>query len=317
MHAHHDPHHGHEHDHGAPRDGSPAAHRAARAGERRKLMLTIAIVAAIMVAEIIGGAVAHSLALLSDAGHMFSDVVAQALALAAMMLAARPADARRTYGWHRVEILAALGNGLTLLVLAGVIFWEGLTRLRSPVEVHAGLVTMIAGIGLAANLCGAWLLHDTRSLTAKGAYLHILGDALSSLAVLVGGAAMYFARGWYWLDPILSMLIGLFVVYTAARLVREAVDVLLETVPRGIDLAGVTRAIAAVDGVGGVHDLHIWTITSGLHALSVHLVVENGHSDDNDRLMNHVKELLLRDFRIAHTTIQLESAGYEHACHVC
>jgi cobalt-zinc-cadmium efflux system protein len=316
MHAHHNHGDGHGHEHEHEHDHH-AEHRAGRAEDRRKLALTIAIVSAIMLAELIGGWFAHSLALISDAGHMFSDVVAQALALAAMVLAARPADARRTYGWHRLEILAALGNGLTLVVLAGGIFWEGVVRLRAPVEVHAGLVSAIAGIGLGANLAGAWLLHDTRSLTAKGAYLHILGDALSSVAVLIGGAVMYFAHGLYWLDPILSMLIGLFVVYTAYRLMREAVDVLLETVPRGIDLAGVSHAMLGVDGVSGVHDLHIWTITSGLYALSAHVVVRDGHSHENDVLLNRVKEVLMRDFRIAHTTLQFESADYEHVGHVC
>jgi len=318
MHSHHN--HGHDgpdHHHGhAPHDHH-AEHREGRADDRRKLALTIAIVSTILLAELVGGWIARSLALISDAGHMFSDVVAQALALAAMVLAARPADARRTYGWHRLEILAALGNGLTLVVLAGAIFWEGVVRLRAPVPVQAGLVSAIAGIGLTANLAGAWLLHDTRSLTAKGAYLHILGDALSSVAVLIGGAVMFFAHGLYWLDPILSMLIGLFVVYTAYRLMREAVDVLLETVPRGIDLPGVSRAMLGVDGVGDVHDLHIWTITSGLYALSAHIVVRDGHSHENDVLLNRVKEMLMRDFRIAHTTIQLESADYEHVGHVC
>ena len=303
--------HGHAHEHDA------RAYQAQRAGERRKLALTIAVVSCVMVAEIAGGLWSRSLALLSDAGHMFSDVVAQGLALAAMFFAVRPADARRTYGWHRLEILAALGNGLTLGALAIGIFWEAIERVRHPVPVHATVMLAIAGLGLLANLIGAYLLHDTRSLSAKGAYLHILGDALSSLTVLVGGAVMYFARGAYLIDPILSMVISVFVLYSAFRLIREAVDVLLETVPRGIDLAFVARAIAGVGGVSGVHDLHIWTITSGMYALSAHVVIAGGHTVENDRLMNAVKQVLMRDFNIAHTTLQLESEDYEHVGHVC
>ena len=305
MSAHH--HHGHDHaghDHGT---GS-------RESERRRMAWTIGTTALILIAEVVGGILSHSLALLSDAGHMFSDVVAQGLSLAAMILAARPSDSRRTYGWYRLEILAALMNGLTLFVLSAWILWSGWQRLRSPVEVHTGLMLAVAGVGLLANMIGAWLLHGARSLNARSAYLHLLLDLLSSVAVLVAGAAMYFARGWYWLDPLLSMLIGVFILYSAYRLIREAVDVLLETVPRGIDLGGVSRAIGGVNGVVAVHDLHIWTITSGLYALSAHLVVAN---KDRDELIRRVNEMLRRDFSIAHTTLQPESADVDHTCHVC
>ncbi len=305
----------HHHDHAHPHGHAHRhAHDESRGGERRRLVLTIVVVALVMVAEIVGGILARSLALVSDAGHMFSDVVAQGLALAALVIAARPADARRTFGWHRLEILAALGNGLMLLVLSGVILYEGVLRLRAPVPVSGGMVLVIAAIGLVANAIAAWLLHGAHSLAVKGAYLHVLGDAASSLAVLIGGAVIYFAHGLYWIDPVLSILIALVVLYSAYRLVREAVDVLLEAVPRGVDAGGVDAAMRRLDGVAGVH---IWTITSGLYALSAHLVVARGSTDEHDDLLRRVEEMLLADFEIAHTTLQLESADYQHVGHVC
>jgi cobalt-zinc-cadmium efflux system protein len=176
---------------------------------------------------------------------------------------------------------------------------------------------VVAAIGLVANLIGAWLLHDAKSLNVKGAYLHIVYDTLSSVAVLIGGGVMWALHGAYWLDPVLSMAISLFIVWSAISLVREAVDVLLETVPRSIDLDGVTSAMKAVDGVREVHDLHIWTITSGMYALSAHIVVASEHPESNDALMNKVKEVLLHQFSISHTTLQLESEGHEHVGHVC
>jgi cobalt-zinc-cadmium efflux system protein len=302
----------HDHSHDHPHDDD---HAHGRASERSRLTWALVATAVILVAEAVGGWLAHSLALLSDAGHMLSDVVAQALSLAAMVMATRPADARRTYGWHRVEILAALLNGLTLFALSGWILWSGWLRLRAPVEVNTGLMLIIAGVGLVANVIGAWLLHGSSSLNARSAYLHILGDLLSSVAVLLAGALMYFAGGWYWLDPLLSMVIGVLILWGAYRLIREAVDVLLETVPRGIDLGGVSRAIGGLDGVAAVHDLHIWTITSGLYALSAHIVI--GAPQQPDEMIRRVNELLRRDFSIAHTTLQLESQDEDHTCHVC
>jgi cobalt-zinc-cadmium efflux system protein len=303
--------HDHSHEHHHPAASQPDG----RESERRKLTLTLAVTAAILVAEVIGGWLSHSLALLSDAGHMLSDLVAQGLSLAAMVIATRPADARRTYGWHRVEILAALVNGLTLFAISGGILWSGWERLRAPVTVNAELMLIVAAVGLLANALGAWLLHDTSSLNARSAYLHILTDLLSSVAVVVAGLVMYFARGLYWLDPLLSMLIGVFILYSAYRLIREAVDVLLETVPRGIDVGGVSRSIVDLGGITAVHDLHIWTITSGLYALSAHIVA--GPPAHPDELIRRVNEMLRRDYAIAHTTLQIESQDEDHTCHVC
>ena len=293
------------------------AHAEGRHGDRKRLVGVLVVTTVILVAEVVGGLLSHSLALLSDAGHMLSDVVAQALSLAALVIAARPADARRTYGWHRVEILAALGNGVTLVVLALVIIWEGWQRLHAPVPVQTTLMMPVAAVGFIANLVGVWLLHDSHSLNVKGAYLHILGDTLSSLAVLGGGAIMYFANGLYWLDPALSIAIGLFICYSSYALIRDAVDVLLETVPRDIDLAGVTHAIDGMPSVVAVHDLHVWTITSGLLALSAHIVVRKCEGDARDRLITEIQRILDEKFKIAHTTLQVESDSFEHDCHVC
>jgi cobalt-zinc-cadmium efflux system protein len=304
--------HCHDHD-----DHHRHRHTPDRTNERRRLAVTVGLTALIMVAEVLGGLWSHSLALLSDAGHMLADVVAQALALTALVIATRPADARRTYGWYRIEILAALVNGVVLFALAGGILWQATQRLSAPVEVHTGLMLVVGAIGLLVNLAGTWVLSGLRSLNARAAYLHVLLDTLSSVAVIAGGVVMLMAHGMYWVDPLLSIVIGLLILYNAYRLVREAVDVLLETVPRGIDLAGVTHAIDGVDGVSEVHDLHIWTITSGLYALSAHIVVLPAHEAGRDILLNRVKEMLLRDFSIAHTTLQIESEGHKHVGHVC
>ncbi len=292
-------------------------HAESRHGDRKRLVGALVVTGVILVAEVVGGLLAHSLALLSDAGHMLSDVVAQALSLAALVIAARPADERRTYGWHRVEILAALGNGVTLVALSLFIVWEGWRRLHAPVVVETTVMMPIAAVGFVANIVGVWLLHDAHTLNVKGAYLHILGDTLSSLAVLAGGAVMFFLRGAYWLDPALSIAIGLFILYSSFALIRDAVDVLLETVPRDIDLAGVTHAIDGMPDVVAVHDLHIWTITSGLLAMSAHIVVRAEDAAKRDALIADIKRTLATQFKISHTTLQLESESWDHECHVC
>ncbi|HEX6835727.1 MAG TPA: cation diffusion facilitator family transporter [Polyangia bacterium] len=279
--------------------------------------LALVVTSIILVAEAVGGWLTHSLALLSDAGHMLSDVVGLALSLAALAIAARPSDARRTYGWHRVEILAALGNGLVLSVLALIIIWEGWRRLHAPVEVHASLMIPIAGLGFVVNSVSVWLLHGSHSLNVKGAYIHVLGDTMSSLTVLVGGTVMYFAHGMYWLDPALSIFIGLFIFYSSYALIRDAVDVLLEAVPRDIDLAAVTHTIDGMPAVAAVHDLHVWTITSGLLALSAHIVVRPKDHAERDLLINEIKRVLAERYKISHTTLQIESESYDHECHVC
>jgi len=268
------------------------------------------------VAELVGGLMSHSLALVSDAGHMLSDLFAQGIALGALALAARPADARRTFGWHRVEILAALGNGILLALLSGALVWQAWHRIGAPVEVQTSLMMIIAAAGLVANLLGVWLLHGAESLNVRGAYLHVLSDTVSPVAVLAGGAVMYFAHGMYWIDPILSMLIGAFVLWGAVRLVRDAVDILLDSVPKELDRDRVMKAMGAVDGVIAIHDVHIWSITSGMHSLSAHVVIKVEHAHPEE-LLRCLHELLQREFKIEHTTLQLEPVGFDHVGSIC
>lgn len=311
----------HDHDHSGHSHGLPRArlHDSAERRNRdaRRLRLALALTSLLFICELVGGLLSHSLALVSDAGHMLSDLFAQGIALGALALAARPADARRTFGWHRIEILAALGNGILLGLLSGALVWQAWRRIGSPVEVQTSLMMGVAAAGLVANLVGVWLLHGAESLNVRGAYLHVLSDTISSVAVLIGGALMYFVKGAYWIDPILSMLIGAFVLWGAVRLVRDAVDILLDTVPRELDRDRVCTAMGSIDGVIAIHDVHIWSITSGLHSLSAHVVIRIEDGTQQDELLNRLHELLKREFRIEHTTLQLEPAGFDHVGHVC
>lgn len=322
-HGDHDDHghqrHGHAH-HGHAR---PTGKRSAdeRRRDRQRLIAALVLTSLLFVGELAGGLWSHSLALVSDAGHMLSDLFAQGLALGALAIAARPADARRTFGWHRIEILAALANGILLGALAGVLVWQaahriGLSQDASHTVTMAWRMMAIATGGLVVNALGAALLHGGHSLNMRGVYLHVLSDLASSAAVLVGGTIMYFAHGLAWIDPILSIFIAIFVLWGGVRLVREAVDILLETVPEGLDRDRVMNAMTAIDGVVAIHDVHIWSITSGLHSLSAHVVVRAG-GGDSDALLRLLHELLQREFQIEHTTLQLERVGFDHVGTVC
>jgi cobalt-zinc-cadmium efflux system protein len=300
-HDHH--HHDHDHDHG------PARHGELRASDRKRLLFALGLSCSIFVAELVGGLLSRSLALVSDAGHVLADMSGLFVSLVAITLASRPPTAKRTFGYHRLEILAALANGVVLVTLAALVVSAAVQRLGAPVEVHADIMLPVAGLGLVANTTGAWLLHGAHSLNARSAYLHVLSDALSSLAVLVGGAVIAIWPRLAFIDPLLGLLIAAVVVNGAVRLLREAVDVLLEAVPRGVDLEEVRARVRALPGIVDVHDLHIWTITSGLTALSAHVVVAEGTA--SDPLLRSVKSLLLREHKIGHSTIQVESTAYD------
>jgi cobalt-zinc-cadmium efflux system protein len=306
---------------GDPHERSRASDRARRAGERRRLWGAIALTGSIFFVEIVGGLRAHYLSLVADAGHMLSDVAAQVISLAALYVASRPSDRRRTYGWYRVEILAALANGVALVALSAGIAWSAAGRLRGGApEVHAPLAITVAAVGLVANLVGAWLLRGAESLNVRGAYLHVLQDTLSSVAVLVGGAVLAIRPDLRLIDPLLSIAIALFLCVGAISLLRDAVDVLLEAAPTGIDVAQVERSLSNEPAVREVHDLHLWTITSGIYALSAHIVVEGEGGTGQDALLGRLKRALLREFRIRHTTIQVESPGFRDggvACERC
>ena len=295
-------------------EGAPAhAHAQARAVDRRRLLATLCLTFFILVAEVAGGLLSHSLALLSDAGHVLTALSAQALSLLALVFASRPADARRTYGYYRLEILAALANGVFLVGLSGFLVRESIGRFAAPEPVKTGLMLAVASGGLVANLVAAVLLHGARTLNVRGAYLHVLSDTLASVAVVVGGVVMALRRGLYILDPILGLGIAVLVIVSAVRLLREASDVLLESVPANIDLEQVRADVLGVSGVAEVHDLHIWSISSGVHALSAHVVVTQAPAAaGHDEVLTHIKEALLRRHCIAHSTIQIESDAYEH-----
>ena len=227
--------------------------------------------------EVVAGFLTGSLSLLADAGHMLTDVAGLVLALAAMKLAERPPSPRRTYGYHRAEILAALTNGLVLLVVAAYILAEAWDRFRSPQPVASVPVLAVAAVGLAVNLAGAYLLHagSHSSLNVRGAYNEVLADALSSVGVILG-AGVILATGWLWVDPLVAVGIALFVLPRTWALLREALQVLLEGTPREVDLTALRAAMEGVPGVKTVHDLHVWTLTSGVHALSAHAVLAGG-----------------------------------------
>jgi cobalt-zinc-cadmium efflux system protein len=275
------------------------------------LTIAFALIAAFFVVEAIAGFVTNSLALLSDAGHMLTDVSALLLSLLALWFAGKPADLKKTYGYYRMEILSALLNGVLLLGITAFILYEAWERFQQPAEVKLGPMAVVAGVGLVANLGALAFLHRSHSMNIRGAFLHVLGDTLSSVGVLVAAGLMALT-GWFVVDPLISVLISGIIVVGALRLVRDAVDVLLEAVPAHVDMAAVKELMLKVPGVTAVHDLHVWSISSGIHALSAHLVVLDPMVCNNDEILSAVKHELFDRFGIDHTTIQIESETYAH-----
>ncbi|MGC4113446.1 MAG: cation diffusion facilitator family transporter [Myxococcales bacterium] len=302
-------HHGHVHGHGHLGRGRGGE----RQKDRRRLLGTLVLTLAMMVFEAIGGWASGSLALLSDAGHMLTDAAALLLAALALWFAGRPADLKRTYGFFRLEILSALVNGLTLIGIALLIGWEAYQRITSPQPIKAGLMLVVAVVGLAVNLAGLALLSRSKNMNVRAAFLHVLGDALSSVGVIAAGAVAFFT-GWTLLDPILSIAIALIIAFGAVSLLRQAVHVLLEAVPEHIDLVEVFGAMKSVAGVAEVHDLHVWTISHSLHALSAHLVC-NATVQDRDELLTAARTVLRERFGIDHATLQIESEAFAHREH--
>ncbi|HET8539224.1 MAG TPA: cation diffusion facilitator family transporter [Anaeromyxobacter sp.] len=300
-------HRGHDHD----REHRAGAHGAGRS--LRRLAASLGLTAAVMIAEAVGGWLSGSLALLSDAAHMLTDAGALGLAVVAAVLAGRPADDRRTFGYRRAEVLGAQINVGALFVLSVWIAWEAVERLRArPDPIDLRLMAAIALVGLTANLAILWFLHQERSLNARSAFLHVLSDTVSSVAILAGAGAMAVRPDLWWIDPLLSLAIAALVLWGALRLVLEVTHILMESVPRHLDVGEVTREMEAADGVLAVHDLHIWSISSGMCALSAHLVVDGVAMGRNDEILTEVKARLRRSFGIDHTTLQIESAAYAH-----
>jgi cobalt-zinc-cadmium efflux system protein len=305
--------HAHHHDHDHPHAQAPVR-GPQRAGEARRLALTLGVALVAMLVEAAGGFLTHSLALLSDAGHMLADVGAIGLSVFALHLGSRPADAKRTYGYYRLEIIAALLNGAALIAIAIWIVVEAWQRLRSPQPIHVGAVALLACGGIVLNGIGLWLTHSRESsMNLRSTFLHLAGDLLNSVGVLLA-AGIIALTGRLEADPIISFLIAGTIVWSAVRLCREAVDVLLEGFPAHLDFQKVNDALGQVPGVNAVHDLHVWTITSGLVALSAHLVVvcAGPKCRSHDEILTDTKALLRDRFGIEHTTIQFESESYRH-----
>jgi cobalt-zinc-cadmium efflux system protein len=276
----------------------------------RRLWLTIGVSAVILAVELVGGWLANSLALLSDAGHVFLDIFSVGLALYAARFCRLPAQGRSSFGMHRAEILAALVNAFTLIGLSIVIFYEAYHRFLSPPEVRASEMLVVAVVGLLANLVGVWLLHGHRDINVRGAYLHILGDTGSSVAVIVGAVVIMYT-GELRVDPVLSALIGALILYGAARLIREAVDILLERTPRDIDPKKVEQKLLATPGVAQLHDMHIWSLCSNVRAFSAHVVLNEEGQKDRDTITRAVRAMLNDSFAITYVTVQYED---QHCC---
>ena len=301
-------HEDHDHEHGHAHDNDHArGHVHAGAGGRRGLLYALGITLFMMLAEIVGGVLSNSLALLSDAGHMFTDTLALALSFFAMKFAGMPATEKKTFGFYRLEILAALLNGITLVLISLYIMYEAYQRILNPQPVAGTLMLIVAVIGLIVNIVGALFLvkHHETNLNIRGAFLHIIGDAISSVGVIIGGIVILYT-GWYLIDPILSILIALGIIAGAIGLVSESVSILLESAPSHINIAAVAGEIAKIDGVREAYHVHVWTITSGVYALSAHVIIDDRPVSGSRVLLDAITQRLTERFKIMHSTIQLE-----------
>lgn len=293
-------------------------HNHGRSSNSRRLSLVLSLTALYMIAEAIGGWWTGSLALLADAGHMFTDVAALALALSAVWFASRPATSKKTFGYYRLEIIAALVNGVALVVISLFIFYGAYERWLAPPVIDAGPMILLAAGGLTINLICAWILHGRNEidLNMRGAWMHVMGDALGSVGAILAGVFMYLFS-WYAADAVFSVFISVLIIWASIRLIRESTNVLLEGTPAHINLAAVEDAILATDGVSNVHDLHVWTITSGREALSAHVI--HSASISQPELLRALRMKLHDRFGVDHLTIQMETPDFEdetfHFCH--
>lgn len=273
---------------------------------RRSLSFAIVVTALVALLEFWGGYASHSLALTSDAVHVAMDFFALGLALVAAIGAERPADRKRTYGYGRIEVLGALVNGTVLLVATIWIVYEASLRFAQPVEPHAAIMSVVAGVGLVCNTAVGFVLHRAESdLNVRAALFHVLGDALGAIAVILGGIAIA-STHQSWIDPFLSLFVAAIIVTGVLRVLRDATNVLLESTPRGLDDAELTKHISEIGGVAGVHDLHVWSIGSGSHALSAHVLLEDRRLSEANAVLKEIDECLREHFGIAHVTIQFE-----------
>jgi len=274
---------------------------------QRKLFIALLITAIVMIAEIIGGLLANSLALLSDAGHMLTDILALGLSLAAMKLAQKPPTSSKTFGFHRLEILAAFFNGMLLCFISFYIFYEAYHRLVQPEEIKGLFMLVVAFIGLLANGAGILLLRKSihTSLNVKSAFFHIVGDTISSGGVILGGVLILYT-GWYLIDPLLSIFIGLLILRGAYALIMESIDIFLEATPKDINVENLLNELRKIKGVKEVHHIHLWTITSGINAMSAHVLIDDLLISSSAHILKEIKSLLHNKYKIKHSTIQFE-----------
>ncbi len=306
MHAHG----AHGHSHGGHSHGTHLH------GTGRVLRISLGVTAVYIALLVVAGIRAHSLALLSEAGHNLSDFLALLLSLAAVYLEGRPPSATKTYGYRRAGVLAALVNSVSLVAVSFLIFYEAFRRVQHPEHVHAGLMIWVAAAGVAMNGVIALLLwRSGRDVNVRSALLHEVGDTVSTAAVIVGGWAILWT-GQYWIDSALSFGIGALILWSSVGIVRETLNILLEGTPRGMSLDEVEAAVRAIAGVSDVHDLHVWSIGSENHALSAHVKISDMQTSESDAILREINEKLGRSFGIHHTTIQLEHVVCEtaHAC---
>jgi cobalt-zinc-cadmium efflux system protein len=292
------------------------AHVHGSSNPSRVLSISALVTLAYILLLVIAGIRAHSLALLSEAGHNLSDFLALLLSLGAVYLQGRPPSSTKTYGYHRAGVLAALLNSGSLVIVSFLIFYEAFRRLQVPEQVHAGTMIWVAAAGVVMNGGIALMLYRTgRDVNIRSALLHEVGDTLSTAAVIAGGWAIMLT-GQYWIDSALSFGIGALILWSAFGILRETLNILLEGTPRGMSLSAVGDAIRGIDGVKDVHDLHVWSIGSETHALSCHIAIDDIPPSASERILRDVKERLLADFRIDHTTIQFEHVECEvaHGC---
>jgi cobalt-zinc-cadmium efflux system protein len=278
-----------------------------RGEERSKLVLACALTGTMFIVEGIAGFLTNSLALLSDAGHMLTHMIALLISLGAIVFASRPPTARKTYGFYRLEILAALFNGATLFLITIWIFFHAYKRIINPEPVASGHMFIVAIIGLFVNLACAYILKTSHgSLNIKSAFMHMMADTFSSLVVVIGAIIMHYTQ-WYMLDPALSILICIVILVWSYQLITESVDILLEATPKDVDLENVVKSISELDEIEGVHDVHIWTITSGMYAMSAHIYIKDLMVSETQQIMSKINTLVNEKFSIGHTVIQFES----------
>jgi cobalt-zinc-cadmium efflux system protein len=290
--------------------------KSAAGRNKKNLTIVFGLTLFYLIVEVIGGIWTGSLALLADAGHMLTDVAGVGLALVAIWFAEKPASPERTYGYYRVEILAALTNAIVLILISLYILYEAYERFKNPPEVQSAAMLGVAAIGLVINIFGMYILRagSKESLNMKGAYFEVLSDMLTSIGVIIAGIIML-TTGWYYADPIISAGIGLFILPRTWALLKDTVGVLIEGTPADVDLKNLRESLAKIEGVTGIHDLHVWSLTSGINAMSVHAVLAEGA--EHDDVLARVHEYCITEFKISHVTVQTERGDFAtHETHL-